>query len=144
MVNVTRTFTVDKPVDVVIEYLKDFGHAEQWDPGTQSCTRQDDGPIAVGASWRNVSKVLGKQTELTYRLERLESQRLTFVGKNATATSTDDITVTPSGSGSEITYAAHIDFHGLAKLASPIMKIEFERLGRKTEKMLIQTLSALE
>ena len=143
MVNVTRTFTVDKPVDVVIEYLKDFSHAEQWDPGTQRCTREDSGPIAVGARWHNVSKVLGKETELTYRLDRFEPGHLTFVGTNDTATSTDDITVTAAPGGSEITYHAKIDFNGLAKLATPIMKVEFEKLGKQTGDGITKAIAAL-
>ena len=94
MVHIQRTFTVEQPVEVVVDYLKDFGHAEQWDPGTVSCTRVGGGPIEVGTSWDNVSKVRGRETQLSYRLERLEDGRITFVGRNKTATSTDDITFT--------------------------------------------------
>lgn len=143
MVDVTRTFTVDKPAATVIAYLQDFGNAEQWDPGTQSCTRIDAGPVAVGAEWKNVSKVLGLTTELLYRLERLDPDHLTFVGRNDTATSTDDIAVRDVGSGSELTYHAHIDFHGAAKLAGPLMKLEFERLGTATRKQLTKAIAEL-
>ena len=143
MVHISRTFTVDQPVDVVIDYLADFTHAEQWDPGTQTCVRLDDGPVRAGSTWRNVSKVLGRETELTYRLDRLDPGHLTFTGFNDTATSTDDITVVAAGPKSEITYDARIEFNGLAKLATPIMKIEFERLGTETVKGITETLSRL-
>ena len=102
MVHVQRTFTVNQPVDVVVDYLKDFGHAEQWDPGTVSCTRVGNGPVGVGSSWQNVSKVRGRETQLEYRLERLEPRRITFVGKNKTATSTDDITLAEASGGTQI------------------------------------------
>ena len=143
MVSVSRTFAVDKPVQVVIDYLKDFGNAVEWDPGTQSCTRIDSGPLQVGASWHNVSKVLGRETELTYRLEVLEPGHLTLVGTNDTATSTDDILVRPLGAGSEIIYQATIELHGPAKLAAPVVKLEFERLASATEKKLVQAIAAL-
>jgi carbon monoxide dehydrogenase subunit G len=143
VVSVSRTFAVDKPVQVVIDYLKDFSNAEQWDPGTQSCTRIDSGPVRVGSSWHNVSKVLGRETELTYRLQTLEPGHLTLVGSNDTATSTDDILVRPLGTGSEITYHANIELHGAAKLATPVIKVEFERLGSATEKKLIEAIAAL-
>jgi carbon monoxide dehydrogenase subunit G len=129
VVNVERTFTVGRPVEVVVEYLKDFANAEQWDPGTVTCTRIGGGPVEVGSRWHNVSEFKGKETELDYRLERLEPNRLTFVGENKTATSTDDLTLAPAGSGTEITYHAHIVFHGLAKVADPFLKSEFEMLG---------------
>jgi hypothetical protein len=51
MTTVSRTFTVDAIPGVVVPYLADFGHAEQWDPGTVSCTRNDSGPVQVGSSW---------------------------------------------------------------------------------------------
>jgi carbon monoxide dehydrogenase subunit G len=143
MVNVIRTFTVDKPVATVIEYLKDFGNAVEWDPGTQSCNREDSGPIQVGTSWHNVSKVLGRETELTYRLQTLEDSHIVLVGHNDTATSTDDITVRPTAAGSEITYHADIELHGAAKLAAPVVKVEFERLGTQTVKMLTDALNRL-
>lgn len=143
MVNVSRTFVVDQPVDAVVAYLADFGNAEEWDPGTQTSTRIDSGPVQVGATWHNVSKILGRETELTYRLERLEPGRVTLVGRNDTATSTDDITVRPSGTGSEIQYESTVELNGLAKLGTPVMKLEMERLGRETEKQLVQALGKL-
>ncbi|UQX89167.1 SRPBCC family protein [Jatrophihabitans telluris] len=144
MVHVSRTFTVDKPVGVVVEYLKDFGNAVEWDPGTQECTRIGAGPIQVGSSWLNVSKVLGRTTELTYRLDTLEPGHLVFVGENETATSTDDIRVEPAGdAAAQITYSATIDLHGAAKLGAPVMKLEFEHLGNATEKQLTEVIARL-
>src|SRR5687768_8175715 len=43
-VDVERTFTVASSPEGVVEYLRDFARTEQWDPGTVSCTRLDDGP----------------------------------------------------------------------------------------------------
>ena len=96
MINVERTFSVNRPPDVVVNYLKDFANAEQWDPGTKSCTQVTAGPVVVGTTWHNVSVVKGKETELSYRLATLDGGHIVFVGENKTATSTDDITVTPS------------------------------------------------
>ncbi|MEV6626292.1 SRPBCC family protein [Amycolatopsis sp. NPDC051106] len=41
MVEVTRTFTVAAAPHEVLEYLKDFGNATEWDPGTRVCDRTD-------------------------------------------------------------------------------------------------------
>lgn len=113
----------------VIDYLKDFSNAEEWDPGTVSCVRQDDGPIQPGSRWLNTSKIFGVSTELTYVLTTLTDELLVFEGENASATSTDQITVRPRGDGSEITYSAVISMKGLRKIASPVMKLVFERIG---------------
>lgn len=143
MTTVTRTFTVDAPPPTVIGYLKDFAHAEEWDPGTTSCTREDSGPIQVGARWHNVSKIAGISTELTYTLDTLTDDTIVLVGRNDTATSTDTITVQPAAGGSSITYRADVEMKGAAKLATPAVKLVFEKLGNETEQKLTAVLNAL-
>ena len=142
MPSVTRSFTVHPRPAVVIDYLKDFANAEEWDPGTESCTRVGDGPVAVGARWHNVSKIAGVTTELDYELTELTDTRIVLVGRNGSATSTDTITVLPAGEGSEITYHADLDMHGLANLAAPAMKLVFEKLANDTEEQLTRVLES--
>lgn len=143
MTTVSRTFAVKPSPQVVLDYLKDFSHAEQWDPGTERCTRTDSGPIAEGATWHNVSKVAGVTTELTYTLRTLSDDRIVLVGTNDSATSTDTITVTPDGTGSTITYEAELEMHGAAKLATPAMKLLFEKLAHDTQRQMTEVLNAL-
>jgi carbon monoxide dehydrogenase subunit G len=145
MTTVSRTFDVRPQPAVVIDYLKDFGHAEEWDPGTESCTRQDSGPVQVGSTWHNVSKIAGVTTELTYRLAELTEDRIVLEGHNDTATSTDTITVVPSpdGPGSRITYEAVIELKGARKIADPVMKIVFEKIGSDTEDDMTTVLNRL-
>ncbi|MCG8928153.1 SRPBCC family protein [Lentzea sp. CC55] len=141
-VDVERTFTVASSPEGVVEYLRDFARAEQWDPGTVSCTRLDDGPVEVGARWRNVSTFLGRKTELVYELTRDEPNGLQFVGRNDTATATDDITITAGATPgtTRIAYHAHLEFTGVAKIGAPVAKITLEKLGGETEKSLIRVL----
>ena len=148
MVHVTRTFTVDRPVAAVVAYLSDFGNAEQWDPGTVSCVRSNDGPVQVGATWRNTSKVLGMTSELDYRLERLDPDRVVFGGHNdkGSVDSTDDITVRPDPADpgrSEVTYEATISFHGAAKLGAPLMQLQFEKIGNEVVGGIRKAVAAL-
>ncbi|MEV6715830.1 SRPBCC family protein [Lentzea sp. NPDC051208] len=141
-VDVEREFTVASTPEGVVEYLRDFSRAEQWDPGTVSCTRLDDGPVEVGSRWRNVSSFLGRKTELVYELTRDDPGGLQFVGRNDTATSTDDISITPGDTPgtARIAYRAHVEFNGLAKFGAPVAKLALEKLGNDTEKNLIRVL----
>jgi carbon monoxide dehydrogenase subunit G len=143
MTTVSRTFTVTPAPSAVIDYLKDFGNAEEWDPGTEKCTRIGQGPVEVGSRWRNESKIAGVSTELTYELTELTGERIVLVGKNETATSTDTITVRPHEDGSEVTYEAVIELSGAAKLASPLVKLVFEKIGSDTEEDMTQVLNRL-
>ncbi len=145
MTTVSRTFDVRPDPSTAIDYLKDFGHTEDWDPGTRSCRRIDGGPITVGSSWHNVSRIAGVGTELTYTLEELTDDRIVFVGRNESATSTDTITVVPGdgGDGSRVTYEAVIAMKGLARVAEPVIKLVFERVGSQVERDLAAALDGL-
>lgn len=143
MPTVSRTFTVSPPPDRVVDFLKDFGHAEQWDPGTRSCERIDSGPVAEGSFWHNVSKIFGVTAELTYKLEELTERKLVFVGENQSSRTVDTITVDAEGSGSVITYVADLEMQGTARLLNPVMKLVFEKLAGDTEKQMATVLNQL-
>lgn len=142
MVAVQRSITVERSVEETVAYLADFAHTEEWDPGTVSCTRLDDGPVRPGARWRNVSRFRGRTTELAYRLDRRDPDRLVFVGRNRTVTATDDITVRTHGTGAIVDYRATLEFKGLARLAAPLVRGEFERLADQVARRLPEVLAA--
>lgn len=143
MTTVSRTFQVKPSPPAIMDYLKDFTNAEEWDPGTEKCTRNESGPIEVGSTFHNVSKIAGVSTELTYTLEKLTDDTLVLVGRNETAISTDTITVLPADGGSKVTYEAVIDMQGAAKLAAPVTKLIFEKIGGDVEDDMTAALNKL-
>lgn len=144
MVQVERSFTVDRSPADVFAFLADFSNAEQWDPGTVTCERLDSGPLVVGSRFHNVSEFRSRRTELEYRIVRTEpTTRLTFEGVNKTVTSTDDMRFEPTGAGTRITYQATLRFNGLAKLAEPFLKRGFEKLADETEAQMRSTLERI-
>ncbi len=143
MVDVQKVFTVSKPMAEVQGYLKDFARAEEWDAGTVSCSQKTSGPVDIGTEWNNVSTFKGKETELTYRLTRADPDHLQFVGDNKTVTSTDDISFVAVSGGTEVTYHADFEFHGIAKLAAPFLRGDLEELGDKTQEQMTRVINAL-
>ncbi|OZE36692.1 polyketide cyclase [Rhodococcus sp. 05-2254-5] len=145
MVDVTRTFTAAVALDKAAAFLRDFSNASAWDPGTESCTQVSDGPVAVGTQWHNVSKLFGVTTELTYTLVTDEPDHVVLEGKNKTATSVDDITLTAEGPAStRIDYHAHVEFNGAAKVAGPFLKAGFEaKVAPETVKKMTAALERL-
>ena len=111
-------------------------------PGHEVLHPDHSGPVKVGSTWQNVSEFKGKETELEYRLTELTAELVKFQGKNKTATSVDTISVQATDDGSAITYHAKIEFHGVAKLATPFLKSEFEELGDKTVEQMTRAINA--
>ncbi|MFE6226010.1 MULTISPECIES: SRPBCC family protein [unclassified Streptomyces] len=129
MVSVERVMVVRRPLPEVVAYLEDFARTEEWDPGTVRCVRLDDGPVRQGARWRNTSRFRGRTTELRYELVVREPARLVFVGENRTVTARDDLRFAEEGTSTRLTYAASLRFKGLARLAAPFLRGEFEGLA---------------
>ncbi|MFI8231217.1 SRPBCC family protein [Streptomyces sp. NPDC085900] len=136
MIEVERAVTLDHPLADVVRFLADFSNTETWDPGTVSCRRIGGGEPAVGSEWHNVSEFRGRRTELRYRLVRHDARHLTFVGRNKTVTSTDDMRFEEEGSRTRLTYRARLDFNRLARLAEPLLKREFQRLADEVSEQL--------
>lgn len=134
---IERTVTVATPIEEVFEYLKDFENTREWDAGTISTTRiSGDGD--VGTRYRNVSRFLGRETELTYVLEEAESpRRLKLRGSNRTVTAHDTMTLTRTASGgTELHYLAEFDFAGPSRFVAPLLAPAFWHLGNGAEKGL--------
>ncbi|MFD4245726.1 SRPBCC family protein [Streptomyces sp. NPDC058525] len=130
MIQVVRTMLISRSLDDTVAYLADFAHTQEWDPATVSCVRLDQGPVRPGSLWRNVSRFRGRTTELSYRLDVQESDRLVFIGENSSAVITDDLRLTPVSEGStRLVYAAAFRFKGLARLAAPFLRKDIDRLA---------------
>lgn len=143
MIVVERSFTVTADPGTVLGYLSDFTHTEEWESAVQRTTRTGTGPIAPGATWHQTCRIFGITTELTWTLVAADPERLVFHGRNEGATCTDTVLVRPAGPGSEVTYRVEAEMHGLAKLATPVLKIEFEKLGTASVAALTATLDRL-
>ncbi|WP_435057091.1 SRPBCC family protein [Streptomyces sp. bgisy060] len=135
-ISVERSFVVPRARSELVAYLEDFTHTEEWDPGTVSCVRLDDGPVRTGSRWRNTSRFRGRTTDLAYELVAREPARLVFVGENKTVTARDDLTFRAEGTGTRLTYRATLTFKGVAGLAAPFLRTEFERLADEVAERL--------
>lgn len=143
MIVVERSLAVRVPPPVALGYLTDFGNTAVWDPAVRESVRHGAGPIVPGVSWRQVCRLLGITTELTYTLVGAEPGRLMFHGRNEGATCVDTAVVRAAPTGSLVVYRVELEMHGLAKLASRLIKMEFEKVGNRGAAALTQALNSL-
>lgn len=139
--DIQRSLTFTKAPEEVYAYLQDFTTTEEWDPGTVRTTRIA-GEGGVGTRYRNVSRFLGRETELTYVVEVAEApRRLRLRGENATVVSNDIMTLAPTDSGgTELTYRAEFEFKGAARFVAPLLAPALKRLGDGAEEGLRRAL----
>jgi uncharacterized protein YndB with AHSA1/START domain len=143
VITIERVITVDKPIGAVFSYLADFENTNEWDPGTVRTTRTT-GDGGIGTKYHNTSSFAGRETELEYTVEDFQPERrFRLRGENKSLTSYDTMTFRALGSGTEVTYRAEFDFQGIARLAAPLLKGQFKKLGDNAEQGMREQLQKL-
>ena len=143
MKTLRRTIRVDKPLRRVYDYLADFENTEEWDAGTVRTTRTS-GDGGVGTTYRNVSRFLGKETELTYVVIGLEQARtIALRGANKTVVAHDTMRLSGDDEHAEVDYTAVFEFQGLARYLEPLLTFPLKRLGDEAEDSLRLALQRL-
>ncbi|MFT4048860.1 MAG: SRPBCC family protein [Solirubrobacterales bacterium] len=137
-----REIPVRRPAREVFEFMRDFTTTEQWDPGTVS-TDRISGDGGVGTRYLNVSRFLGRETELVYELiAEQPGSELLLRGTNDTVVAEDRISVRPvDDSSSVVTYDARFSFSGIVRLVVPLAAPAFKRLGDRAATRLAEVLS---
>ena len=140
---IQRTVETPAAPAAVFAYLSDFTTTTEWDPGTVSTTRVS-GAGDVGTEYRNVSRFLGRETELTYRVtEHTPDRRFALRGENKTVIAHDTMEIEPHGPGSRVTYTADFAFSGVAKVVAPLLAPALKKLGDEAEEGLQKALAKL-
>jgi carbon monoxide dehydrogenase subunit G len=140
MPSVSRTFTTTASPEAAFAYLADFSNAEEWDPGTKTCERTG-GDGGVGTTYRNVSSFLGREVEVVYTAAELAPPtRVHMRGTNEQFEGHDVFDISPSGTGSRVSYRAEMSFSGPSRIAAPLVAAYLPFLARKTVDQLRSSL----
>jgi hypothetical protein len=125
------------------EYLADFSTAAEWDANTKSSDLVSGDPMSEGAEYKVVTEFAGRDLTLTYRTIELQRPgKIVFHSGTAVADIEDVITITPDGSGSEVSYVANIKPKPAAILLDPVFSLIFRRVGDRAAESLRETLAS--
>ncbi len=143
MQRIERIVHVDRPLTRVWEYLSDFTSTNDWDPGTVRTERRS-GDGGLGTVYHNVSKFLGRETEVIYTVIDIEPHHLLRLrGENKSLTATDTLTFEGDETATTVTYVAEFEFRKVAKLVDPLMAFPLKKLGDDAVKEMQKSLEAL-
>ncbi len=138
-----RSVETSATPEAVFAYLSDFTTTTDWDPGTVE-TVLLSGTGGVGTTYRNISRFLGRTTELTYAVTDHEPDRLFALrGENSSVVTHDRVEIEPDGFASRVLYTADFEFKGIGRLVAPLLAPAVKKLGDDAEKGLRRVLSKL-
>jgi carbon monoxide dehydrogenase subunit G len=133
MARYVTTIESPRPREDVFAHLSDFSTTQEWDPGVAEAERLDEGPIVVGSRVRLVADFMGRKTPLVYEVTAIDPPAsITLRGENASVVSLDTMTFAPTASGgTRIVYDADLTLKGPLRVADPLLKLVFNRIGDK-------------
>ena len=142
MAHYRAALETQRPREDVFAYLSDFSTTVEWDPGVLRAERLNGAGVDEGSEFRLVAEFLGRKTSLTYQIVEYDPPHaVTFLGENSTVVSRDRITFEPTPSGTRISYDADLALKGLLRIADPLLRLVFSRVGDRALGGLKRTLA---
>lgn len=130
--------------EAAFDYVADFSHQHEWDPGTVAARRIDGGPVGRGARFALQVRVGPRTAPMEYRITEWDPpNRVVLVGEGSGVRSVDDIRFTESGAGTAVDYLADIELQGPLGLLQPLMGGPIRRLGQRAAAGMRRELDAL-
>ncbi|NEW42436.1 hypothetical protein GV794_26905 [Nocardia cyriacigeorgica] len=128
MIEVSDSILIDRPVDVVFDYVADQTHAPDWQDGLIEVRRTTDGPIGVGTTHMAVRTFLGRRLELTNEYVRFEPGReVAFTAATGPSHMEVSYRTEPEAGGTRLSCEMRMEQKGLFKLADPLVARSLRR-----------------
>ena len=143
MTRIHERIETDLPIEAAFDYIADFATNQEWDPGTLSSTRIDDGPVGRGARYQLHVRMGGRVAPMEYRIRDYQRpDRVVLVGRGSGVDAVDDIRFERTDRGTLIDYTADIRLGGLLRFAQPFLGGTFARIGRAAATGMTRTLAS--
>lgn len=131
MTRLQETIEVPRPLAEVFEYVSNFSHIEQWDPGVAESVRLTPGPLGVDSRFRVVVRFGLSSTPMEYLIRVYEPpHRVVLEGEGGSVHAIDDIRFAATAAGTRIDYTADLSFQGLAGMVEPWLGGVLDRVGK--------------
>lgn len=117
--------------EVAFAYMADLRNFAEWDPGVTRVEQAVGDGGGEGTEFDVTVKGPGRDMTLRYRtVEHTAPKELLAVASTSTLTSEDRITVVAeSDGGASVTYDADLRLSGPLRLADPVLRLVFGRIG---------------
>jgi uncharacterized protein YndB with AHSA1/START domain len=119
---VTHSVTIDRPVEVVFDYLADNDNVTRWKKGLVEVRRTSEGPPGVGTTEVHVSEFLGRRSEVGHEITEYEPGRLmAFKTTSGPFPATGRFILDGAGGGTRLTIETEGEAHGVYALLGPLL-----------------------
>ena len=127
MARIDGEIVIDRPVDVVFDYVADRSNEPQYNPQMLRAEKITTGPVGAGTRFRSAVASRGQTAEMLIEITGYDRpHRLAFATTMQQADISYTLTFEPAGSGTRMRWSGQVRPKGAVKLLGPLIA----RMGR--------------
>lgn len=141
---VTSQIDIDRPAAAVFDYVADMSNNTAWQQGQVRCDWTSDPPIAIGSTYDQEARFLGRAIVSNFEVTEFEpGRRIRIVSTGGTMDIDVTRTVTPvEDGGCRVGAIVRGDAPGPMKLLGPLLPVMVRASVRKDYRRLKELLEA--
>ena len=113
---------IGRPVEEVFDFATDPENEPLWQSTSLETERTSEGPLGVGATFRNTSKFLGRRIESAYEVTEMEPPRRQCIKiVSGPIPGSDCYLFEPAEGGTRFTQTFVVEVGGFFRLAEPLV-----------------------
>ena len=144
MLEVQASIDIDRPPQVVFDYIADMANNPRWQGGMRECRWTSEPPLRLDSTYDQEAKFLGKTIVSSFEVTEFEPGRrirICTTGGSMPIDVTREVVPRPDGQ-SQVKAIVRGDSSGLFRLATPLMKLLVGSSVRRDYRRLKELLEA--
>jgi len=130
LIRIQEARTIPLPRHEAFEFVADFTHVEEWDPGITASAKIGNDEVGVGTQFAVESNFAGRSLPLTYTVEEWDApERAVLYTETSRFSGRDTITFHEVAEGTAIDYVAEFQFKGVMRFIEPLLRPTFRKIG---------------
>ncbi|MEH6568490.1 MAG: SDR family NAD(P)-dependent oxidoreductase [Halioglobus sp.] len=133
MTTLHETVEVNRPIGEVFDYVSDLTAKPEWCTTVLTAHKLKPGAIAVGTEFELVSALPVGRVAIRYRVVDLKPNKLiVLAGRSKFFDVREEISLSPSGNRTLLSYRAAFDFKPLLKPFVSLVQSRLQKMGRES------------
>jgi uncharacterized membrane protein len=123
MVLVEHSVLIARPLEAVFAFVADYANDARWSAAVKQSERTSPGPLAVGATFRHLTELMGRHIDASGAITELEpNRRVCFRSESGPIPHRDCRTFEESGGGTQLTVTIEAELSGVFKMAEQMVR----------------------
>jgi hypothetical protein len=134
MPRVESSVNIDRPVEIVWDFLTSLENAPKWDIGVRETRGTSKGPAGLGTTFQNIGPFLGRESVREFKVTQYVFHMkvaVTLMNPSSFISRAEaSYSFRPEAQGTRLTFVGDVEFKGIFKVIQPILATRARRDGQ--------------